>query len=148
MTVETGVVPGRQNYRVRSHAERERAFQGAARHSRQVDMLRKALPVLAVVVFAGYFISSRLSMTVGGITASIDGVKVENGNLRMVNPKLKGMDKKNGTYVIGAEYADQDVKTLRRSCSCMPSRPSSTTRRAAGPGSRPCAEPTTAKRSG
>jgi lipopolysaccharide export system protein LptC len=111
MTVETGVVPGRQNYRVRSHAERERAFQSAARHSRQVDILRKVLPVLAVVVFAGYFISSRLSMTVGGITASIDGVKVENGNLRMVNPKLKGTDKKNGTYVIGAEYADQDVKT-------------------------------------
>ncbi|MGZ5916869.1 MAG: LPS export ABC transporter periplasmic protein LptC [Methyloceanibacter sp.] len=111
MMAETGVVPGRQNYRVRSHAERERAFQSAARHSRQVDILRKALPVLAVVVFAGYFISSRLSMTVGGITASIDGVKVENGNLRMVNPKLKGMDKKNGTYVIGAEYADQDVKT-------------------------------------
>jgi lipopolysaccharide export system protein LptC len=28
----------------------------------------------------------------------------------MVNPKLKGADKKNGAYVIGADYADQDVK--------------------------------------
>ena len=28
----------------------------------------------------------------------------------MVNPKLEGADKKNGKYVIGADYADQDVK--------------------------------------
>jgi lipopolysaccharide export system protein LptC len=28
----------------------------------------------------------------------------------MVNPKLQGADKKNGKYVIGAEYADQDVR--------------------------------------
>jgi lipopolysaccharide export system protein LptC len=35
---------------------------------------------------------------------------VADGNLRMTNPKLKGADKKNGHYVIGADYADQDVK--------------------------------------
>src|SRR4029077_5644033 len=38
------------------------------------------------------------------------GVEVNDGNLRMVNPTLKGMDKKNGAYVVSADYADQDMK--------------------------------------
>lgn len=110
-TVTTDMVPAKRGYRLRSHDERERAFLRAARHSRMVRFLRKALPVLAILVLAGYFVSSKLSMTVGGVTASIDGVQVTDGKLRMVNPKLKGMDKKNGAYVISADYADQDVKT-------------------------------------
>ena len=44
------------------------------------------------------------------MTASIDGIEVSDGNLRMTNPKLEGADKKNGKYRIGAEYADQDMK--------------------------------------
>ncbi len=32
------------------------------------------------------------------------------GKLRMINPKLKGADKRNGAYVVSADYADQDVK--------------------------------------
>src|SRR3990170_8180262 len=68
------------------------------------------LPVVAVVVLAGYFISSQLSVSVGDLTASISGIEIAGGNLRMTNPKLKGVDKKNGAYVIGADYADQDMK--------------------------------------
>ncbi len=85
----------------------------AERHTRLVLILRKALPVAAVLVLATYFISSRLSVSlgVGDLTASIDGIQVANGNLRMTNPKLEGADKKNGKYVIGAEYADQDMKS-------------------------------------
>jgi lipopolysaccharide export system protein LptC len=111
MTMETEVLSGNRGYRLRSEAEQNRAFERAARHSRLVGILRKVLPALAVAVFAAYFISSRLSMTMGGVTASIDGVQVNNGNLRMVNPKLKGADQKHGSYIIGADYADQDVKT-------------------------------------
>ncbi len=98
-------------------------------------------------MFAAYFISSRLSMTVGGVTASIDGVQVNNGNLRMVNPKLKGADQKHGSYIIGAEYADQDVKTPKiiqlHAIKAELNNPS-----AAGRASRPCAEPSTATPSG
>ena len=65
---------------------------------------------MAVVVLASYFISTRLSVTVGGVTASVSGVEVNDGNLRMMNPTLKGMDKKNGAYVVSADYADQDMK--------------------------------------
>jgi len=111
VTIEAQLVPGRHQYRVRSAEENERAFRSAGRHSRAVRFLRKFLPVLAVLVFAAYFISSGLNITVGGVTASVSGIEVADGNLRMVNPKLKGVDKKNGAYVISADYADQDMKT-------------------------------------
>ena len=110
MTFEAQLVPGSDRYRVRSAEENERAFSRAALHSRNVAILRKVLPVVAVLVLATYFISTRLSVTVGGVTASVTGVEVNDGNLRMVNPTLKGVDKKNGAYVVSADYADQDMK--------------------------------------
>ena len=111
MTFEAQLVPGSQRYRVRTAEENERAFSRAARHSRAVAILRKSLPVIAVLIMASYFISTRLNVTVGGVTASVSGVEVTDGNLRMVNPTLKGMDKKNGAYVVSADYADQDMKS-------------------------------------
>lgn len=111
MTIEAQLVPGRHQYRMRSAEEHERAFLSAGRHSRAVRFLRKFLPVLAALVLAAYFISSGLNITVGGVTASVSGIEVADGKLRMVNPKLKGVDKKNGAYVISADYADQDMKT-------------------------------------
>jgi len=111
MTIEANIVPGSQRYRIRTAEERVRAFTKAERHSRVVRVLRKVLPVAALLVLASYFISTQLSVTVGDVTASIDGLEMADGNLRMTNPKLKGADKKNGQYVIGADYADQDVKS-------------------------------------
>jgi lipopolysaccharide export system protein LptC len=111
MAIEANIVPGSQRYRLRTANERVRAFTKAERHSRMVAILRKGLPVFAVLVLASYFISTRLSVSVGDVTASIDGIEVADGNLRMTNPKLKGADKKNGQYVIGADYADQDMKS-------------------------------------
>jgi lipopolysaccharide export system protein LptC len=110
MTIEANVVPGSQRYRMRTTEERVRAFHSAARHSRIVAILRRVLPIFAVVLLASYFVSTRLSVSVGDVTASIDGLEVADGNLRMVNPTLKGADKKNGKYVIGADYADQDIQ--------------------------------------
>jgi lipopolysaccharide export system protein LptC len=110
MAFEANLVPAGRRYRVRTAEERERAFVRAERHSRMVAILRKLLPVLAVLVLATYFISTRLNVTVGGVTASISGMQMANGNLRMTNPTLKGIDKKNGNYVVSADYADQDVK--------------------------------------
>jgi lipopolysaccharide export system protein LptC len=110
MTVGANLVPGGQAFQLRAADARELAFRRAERHSRNVHILRKALPVLAVLVLASYFISSSLSVSVGDLTASISGVEVSGGNLRMTNPKLKGADKKNGDYVVSADYADQDIK--------------------------------------
>jgi lipopolysaccharide export system protein LptC len=110
VTFEAQLVPDNRRYRVRSAEEHEQAFQRARQHSRIVAILRKSLPVIAVLVMATYFISTRLNVTVGGVTASVSGVEVNDGNLRMVNPTLKGMNKKNGSYVVSADYADQDMK--------------------------------------
>jgi lipopolysaccharide export system protein LptC len=110
MTIGTQIAPAGHGYHLRSFEERERAFLSAERHSRHVQLLRKGLPALAVLTLAGYFVSTSMSVTVGDVTASIAGIEVSNGNLRMVNPKLKGADKKNGPYVISADYADQDMK--------------------------------------
>jgi lipopolysaccharide export system protein LptC len=112
MTVEANVVPGGERYVIRTADERRRAFASANRHTRIVTALRKGLPIFALLVLATYFISSRLAVgvSIGDMTASVEGIEVTDGNLRMTNPKLEGADKKNGKYVIGAEYADQDIK--------------------------------------
>jgi len=113
MSSEANLVPSSRRYRVRTAEERERAFRSAKRHSRVVGILRKVLPVLAVLVLACYFISTRLSVSVGDLTASISGIQIADGNLRMTNPRLQGNDKKNGSYVVSAEYADQDMKNQK-----------------------------------
>ena len=110
MSVGTEVIRGGHAYRARSYEEREHAFQVAQRHSEHVRVLRKALPALAALTLAGYFVSGGFSVSVGDVTASVGKIEVSNGNLRMTNPKLKGADKKNGPYVISADYADQDMK--------------------------------------
>jgi lipopolysaccharide export system protein LptC len=112
MAADANVIAGGQRYRIRTAEERRRAFASATRHTKFVTFLRKALPVFAVLVLATYFISTRLatSISIGDMNASIEGFEVKDGNLRMVNPKLEGADKKNGKYVIGADYADQDIK--------------------------------------
>ena len=110
MTFEANLVPAGRHHQARSAAERARAFDAAAKHTKIVHVLRKTLPVLAVVVLASYFIYTQLSVTVGDMSASISGIEIADGNLRMTNPTLKGSDKQNGKYVVSAEYADQDVK--------------------------------------
>jgi len=110
MTVGTQVVRGSHDYAARTYAERERAFLSAERHSQHVRILRWALPALAALTLAAYFVSGGFSVSVGDVTASVGNIEVSNGSLRMTNPKLKGADKKNGPYVISADYADQDMK--------------------------------------
>ncbi|MEM7192732.1 MAG: hypothetical protein AAF405_07680, partial [Pseudomonadota bacterium] len=109
MASEANVASGRSRHLVRTAAERLRAMRSAKRHSWLVLVLRNLLPVLAVLVLGAYFISTRMNVQVGGVTASIDGMEIADGALRMLNPTLKGKDKKNGDYVITADYADQDV---------------------------------------
>lgn len=109
MTTQTLTGQRGDTFQLRTEAERNRAFVKAARHSRAVRFLRVALPIVAVGVIAAYFISSSLSVTVGDVQASISGVEVTDGALRMTNPTLKGVDKENGDYVISAAYADQQI---------------------------------------
>lgn len=111
MTSEAAPARTSSPHRLRTAAERARAFRSAKRHSWLVFVLRKTLPLIAVLVLAAYFVSTRMNIQVGGITASIDGMEIADGALRMLNPTLKGSDKDRGDYVIKADYADQDVKS-------------------------------------
>lgn len=109
MAYEANLIGKGRHHRVRTPAEREKAFRSAARHSRVVRILRRTLPVVAVLVLSAYFASTRMNVTVGDVTASIDGMEIADGALRMLNPTLKGSDEKSGDYVVTAEYADQDI---------------------------------------
>lgn len=96
---------------VRSDSDRALAFRQAARHSRFVRVMRKGLPAVALAMLALYFVSSRLSFSFGGLEASVGSIELNRDSLRMVNPKLEGADKKKGSYVITADFAEQNVKT-------------------------------------
>ena len=109
-TYEANAAGTRERHKVRTPKERAQAMRSAKRHSTFVRVLRRLLPVLAVLVLGAYFLSTRMNVHVGGIAASIDGLEVTDGALRMLNPTMRGTDKKNGDYVIKADYADQDVE--------------------------------------
>lgn len=86
-----------------------RAFDQARRHSRLVKILRIALPVFAVLALSLYLFSSRLTITLGDMQASVERVEIRQDTLRMVNPKMEGANQKQGQYVVTADYAEQDV---------------------------------------
>lgn len=81
----------------------------ARAHSRLVAILRIALPVLAAGVASLYLISPKIQLTIGDMNASVAGVVIEKGRLRMVNPRLEGVNNKQGAYVVTADYAEQAV---------------------------------------
>ncbi len=92
-----------------SLSERKNSLKRARSHSRLVSRLRIALPILAVCVGGLYFISPKLHVSIGNMDASVASVVIEKGNLRMVNPRLEGANKKKGIYVVTAKYAEQSI---------------------------------------
>lgn len=90
-------------------SERAASFRRAHSHSTLVRRLRVVLPVLALGVAGLYFLSPEIHISVGDMDASVAGVVIEKGNLRMLNPKLEGVNQKQGAYVVTAKYAEQAV---------------------------------------
>ncbi|RIA56646.1 LPS export ABC transporter periplasmic protein LptC [Dichotomicrobium thermohalophilum] len=97
-----------------STEERARAFRAARRHSIAVKTLKVLLPLAALGMVSLYFIPTRLAIEIDGATASLEGVSVESGNLKMVNPKLSGMHPDYGRYEIRADTAMQNVDTPQK----------------------------------
>lgn len=89
--------------------ERMASLKRARSHSKLVRGLRYALPVLAVGIFGLYFLSPEIQVSIGDMEASVSGVVIEKGNLRMVKPKLEGVNDKQGAYTVTAKYAEQAV---------------------------------------
>lgn len=92
-----------------SLVEREASLKRARSHSKLVSRLRYGLPVAALATLGLYFYSPQIHITIGDLDASVAGVVIEKGNLKMLNPKLEGVNDKQGTYVVTAKYAEQKV---------------------------------------
>src|SRR5680860_710652 len=92
MAYEANLAGAGRHHTVRTPAERERAFVKAERHSRQVRILRRILPVVALLVLAAYFVSTRLNVTVGDVTASIDGMEIADGDVEPRGDEVSGQD--------------------------------------------------------
>jgi len=92
-----------------SLGERASSLKRARSHSKLVSRLRFGLPVAALATVGLYFYSPTLHVSIGDLDASVAGVVIEKGNLRMVNPKLEGVNDKQGAYVVTAKYAEQTV---------------------------------------
>lgn len=87
--------------------DRANAIARARRHTKVVRVLRVFLPVCALCIVALYFLSSKITISVGGMQASVQRIEVSKDRLRMVAPKMEGVTDKNGAYKVSADYAEQ-----------------------------------------
>lgn len=87
----------------------ERAFSDARRHSRRVRLLKRVLPVAAVlmiVVFAG----RSWLWTPQALPIDLSSLAIEDGRLVMTDPKLDGLTGRDGRpYSMTATRAIQDI---------------------------------------
>jgi lipopolysaccharide export system protein LptC len=90
--------------------DRSRAFRAAKRHSGLVRVLKLCLPLGTAGLVSLYLLPARLSLDVpGGGQASVQQIVIAQGGLKMVNPRYKGINEKNGAYDIQAESALQHI---------------------------------------
>lgn len=90
---------------------RTRAFEAAARHSRMVRWLRKAIP-LSIVAVVGLTILVRFFNPFRTIVpdVQVSSIGISGSKLTMEQPKLSGFKKDSKAYEVVAEAASQDIK--------------------------------------
>jgi lipopolysaccharide export system protein LptC len=92
--------------------DRSLEFRRARRHSVLVRLLKIALPLLSFGIVSFYFAPSLLTIRIDGGQgeASVKSVTLEAGALKMMNPRLRGVNGRQGTYDVAAAYATQEAK--------------------------------------
>ena len=93
---------------------RLKAVMTARRHSKHVRILKLLLPVCAVAVLGLYFVSSKISISLGDMQASVGDIDINSESLRMTNPKLEGVTDDGGAYQLTADYAEQDIGNMEQ----------------------------------
>lgn len=83
-------------------------FNNAARHSRNVRILKIVLPSLAVAM-ATVFVFQSYRSTPPAVDIKADSSAVSDGKLVMANPKLEGFTEENRPYSMSALRAVQDI---------------------------------------
>jgi lipopolysaccharide export system protein LptC len=91
------------------HSDRAREFLRARRHSRRVAALRTMLPLIAAGILSLYFLPSLFSVSIDGGRgkATVRGVALEAGALKMLEPHVKGVNDKEDAYDFVADTATQ-----------------------------------------
>ena len=85
------------------------AFRRARRHSRVVGVLKRVLPVVAVVMATAFIAQSYFAAPASVDMRSEETTSIVDGKRIMSNPKLEGFTKENRPYLMTAARAIQDV---------------------------------------
>ncbi len=88
---------------------RAKAFEAAIRHSRRVRTLRWLFPVMALAAGSLYFLPSQIIIDTGNGEASVKSVQITSGDLKMINPRMKGETKSQGKYDFRADSGMQSL---------------------------------------
>jgi len=80
------------------------------RHSNFVSAMKVALPLTAVALFAIVLFYSGIFADRDGLDISFREISGFNSDLRMVSPRITGLDKSGEPYLVTADTATQDKK--------------------------------------
>jgi lipopolysaccharide export system protein LptC len=88
-------------------------FRRAMRHSMLVRALKALLPLMALGILSLYALPFFLSVQVdeGRGTATVRAVALEAGSLKMLEPRVRGVNERNEAYEIVADSATQASRT-------------------------------------
>ena len=89
--------------------DRKRAFRAATRHSWLVRMLKLCMPLATLGLMAQYVMPAGFTIDTPKGPVSVQQIDIAAGGLKMVSPRYKGVNEKNGSYDIQAESALQHV---------------------------------------
>ncbi|GAB5506240.1 MAG: LPS export ABC transporter periplasmic protein LptC [Rhizobiaceae bacterium] len=78
------------------------------RHSRRIRMLRRALPVLAVLMLAALGVRYVVNQVVGA-SIDLDGITIESAKVVIANPRMSGFTAANRPYELEAKRAIQSL---------------------------------------
>jgi lipopolysaccharide export system protein LptC len=94
-----------------ARADNERAFRAARRHSGLVRFLRKAVPALAVLLFAGALLTTYLNPLrwLARLPVDIGSLVVSGTKITMEAPRISGFTQDNRAYELTARAAAQDL---------------------------------------
>ncbi|NWH08120.1 MAG: LPS export ABC transporter periplasmic protein LptC [Alphaproteobacteria bacterium] len=90
-----------------TQARRRRSIAAAARYTRFVQQLKVLLPAGALVIVLAVVTFSSINASRNDITFAFDEIEAQEDDLKMLNPKLNGVDKEGRPYTVTADYAQQ-----------------------------------------
>ncbi len=111
------VIPARtdpqtaRSYWTMNRSDSARAFRAARRHSRLVRILRVAIPLGVVLVFAAVTLMTYFNplRVLSGVPASVGDMVVHGSKITMEQPKLSGFTRDARAYKLTADSAAQDL---------------------------------------